>query len=644
MKISYNWLQSFFDQKLPDPKEVAERLTSHSFEVEGLEQLSGGDAIFDIDVLPNRAHDCLSHYGIAREIAALWEIPLARDPLRAALPSWPSAERLAVFVSDENFCPRYSALLIENVQVGPSPDWLVERLAALGQRSINNIVDATNYVMLSIGQPLHAFDFKKLTITAGAASIGVRPARAGEKIVTLDEAERALPEGTLLVVDGGSDTAIAIAGIKGGMATAIDAHTEHIVLESANFAPVSTRKSAQALGLRTDASTRFEHAISAELTLHALREAATLIGDIAGGKTVVGGLTDVYPTPEVPRMVEFSAVQTNNLLGTAFATADIAKLLERLGFRHEIDATKDSIIVTTPFERLDIAISEDVIEEVGRVAGYGSIEATALPKPDKATTINKRAYYMETTRDFFVERGFSEVYTYAFTGEGNIALANPIASDKGFLRPNLTSGLEKALELNVRNADLLGLDAIRMFEIGTVFRTEGERVVLGIGLRYAGGDKRQKGVDAELGQIVAELAELLGANIAAAPINGIVEIDLDAFVAALPEPKSYTWLEQPKTTPRYKRPSAYPFVLRDIAVWVPEDVSTDDIIAIITEKAGELLVEHRLFDEYHKDGRISYAFRLVFQSKEKTLTDDEVGLIMWQITAVLQEREGWEVR
>ena len=241
MRFSYNWLQSYFEDPLPDPQKIAEALTMHSFEVEEVEK-AGDDFLFSIDVLPNRAHDCFSHFGVAREIGILLNKPLKRSPFKEALPEYPSAERVFIEVDSPELCPRYSAALVSGVKIGPSPEWLRKRLESIGQKSINNVVDVMNYVMLDIGQPLHAFDFEKLTLDGGAVAIKVREARAGEKMLSLDGVERALEEGMLLITDGNSDKPIALAGIKGGADTAIDERTQYVLIEAANFSPANIRK------------------------------------------------------------------------------------------------------------------------------------------------------------------------------------------------------------------------------------------------------------------------------------------------------------------------------------------------------------------------------------------------------------------
>ena len=261
MKISYNWLQSYFSEKLPESLVLADLLTMHSFEVEEV-VARGDDFIFDIDVLPNRGHDCLCHYGVANEVSAVTGVPLKNAPLKEPLPQWPVSNELTVHVEANEVCPRYSAAVLKGVTVGPSPAWLAERLRAIGQKSINNVVDATNYVMFNLGQPLHAFDMARLTKKDGKALIVVRCARQGERIVTLEGAEHGLTERDLLIVDGNADISVGIAGIKGGMAARIDESTHDILIEAANFNRTSVRKTARVLNLRTDASTRFEHEIS----------------------------------------------------------------------------------------------------------------------------------------------------------------------------------------------------------------------------------------------------------------------------------------------------------------------------------------------------------------------------------------------
>jgi phenylalanyl-tRNA synthetase beta chain len=281
MKISKNWLQNFFDGKLPATGELCDAITFHAFEIDGVEEKGGlsaqaGDDILDIKITPNRGHDALSHRGIAKEVSAILKMPLkaAIDPMGKdfadRFAQAPRTDAVSITLEDPALSSRYIAAYIKGVKVGPSPEWLKSGLEAIGQRSINNIVDATNLVMFNLGQPMHAFDAGKLGQKDGKYHIVVRRARAGEKLLALDQKEYALDESTLVIADGNRDEAVGIAGIKGGTPAGITEATTDLILEAANFNGAATRKSSQALKLRTDASARFEQGLSPELCSYAM--------------------------------------------------------------------------------------------------------------------------------------------------------------------------------------------------------------------------------------------------------------------------------------------------------------------------------------------------------------------------------------
>ncbi len=300
MKVSRNWLQTYFKDPLPDAAALADALTFHAFEIDGIEHVGFtksniGDDILDVKVTANRGHDCLSHRGIAKELSAILDIPLIQDALRQPVVLDPKTDAVLVAIEDPALCNRYIAGYIKGVKVGPSPEWLRISLEAIGQRSINNIVDATNYVMFGLGQPLHAFDAGQLAIYDGY-TISVRRAVDGERLVALDEKEYALNNSMLIISDAngpGKEIPIGIAGIKGGMPAGINEVTTDIIIESANFNGASVRKTAQALKLRTDASTRFEQVISPELAAYGMHAVVELITSLAGGEVV--GFVDEYP-------------------------------------------------------------------------------------------------------------------------------------------------------------------------------------------------------------------------------------------------------------------------------------------------------------------------------------------------------------
>ncbi|MDD2657755.1 MAG: phenylalanine--tRNA ligase beta subunit-related protein, partial [Candidatus Pacebacteria bacterium] len=388
MKVSLKWLQKYFDTQLPSAEKIADAYTFHAFEIEEIE----GD-MMDVKVLPNRAADCLSHRGLATELSAILNLPLTSDPLREALQGLTLYNKvkpcnaIKVEIEDPKKCARYMGALVKGVKVGPSPEWLREALLAVGQRSINNIVDATNYVMLNIGQPLHAFDAQKLTQKDGAYAIGVRSAREGEKITTLSGEEYTLTSNIQLITDAHADAPIALAGIKGGNAAELTEATTDIVVESANFDGTVTRRGAQTIKLFTDASLRFQNRPSPELAAYGMRDVLALIADIAGGEVI--GVVDEYPArPEPSREVSVTLAKINGVLGSNFTKEEVEDVFKRLALPYMI--VNDVFTVTSPFERTDLDIAEALVEEVGRIIGYDQIPATELPfdpaqgNPDQA--------------------------------------------------------------------------------------------------------------------------------------------------------------------------------------------------------------------------------------------------------------------
>ncbi len=641
MLVLHEWLKDYCGEKIPSVKEIENLLTFHAFEIEGTEQVDGHDVI-DVKVLPDRAADCLSHRGIAREIATLTGTPLAHDPLHGENLLTKTTDTVAIHIENTNTCDRFAVAHVRGVKVGASPEWLASRLRALGQRSINNVVDATNYVMLALGQPLHAYDAGKLTCEDGVWQFGVRMAKEGETVTTLSGDTYTLTSGVQIITDGHRDAPIGIAGIKGGKAAEIDEATTDILIEAAHFDAQVTRKASQYLKLQTDASKRFENNLSPELVPYALAECARLVCEIAGG--TVEGYSDAYPRVQKNEVVPVSLQRTNALLGISLSAKDVEGIFERLGFSYE--RTDGGWNVTAPFERRDILIAEDVIAEIGRVYGYEHI-ASVTPAPTPLSEYNARFYYSEKIRTALIELGFSEVITSSFRNRDVIELQNALASDKGCLRSSLAKNLVEVLDRNMPNADLLGVRDIRVFEIGTVFgkANDGadvsEHVSLAIGVRTKQQGHSPKD-DATLTDVLTNLEGVLGVQLSAHIEKGVAEINLTERLTQLPAPTAYdVYVPPPDVT--FVPYSSYPFVSRDIALWVNEGTSSEDVMALIHAHAGDLLIRTSLFDEFAKEGKVSYAFRLVFQSYEKTLTDEEVGTIMERVTGACTEK-GFVVR
>jgi len=322
MKFSYNWLQSFFEKPLPKPEELAELLTMKSFEVEELEK-HGDDYILDIDILPNRAHDCLSHYGLAREIAALLNSKLKIQNLKPQLESQKLTDTLNVHIEDKSLCPRYAAYVIEGVSIKDSPNWLQDRLAAMDQKPINNIVDITNYIMWELGQPLHAFDFAKIQGT----SMNIRLSKQGEKIETLDGATHNLGDDSIIIED--SSRIIDLAGIKGGVNTQIGENTNKIIFQAAIFDPAHIRHTSQKLGIRSDAAVRYMHGFDKNLPPLALERAVELLRKINPDAEIVQKI-DIYPDPAKPKTITLDINYANKLLGSYLSIREVKQILKRL--------------------------------------------------------------------------------------------------------------------------------------------------------------------------------------------------------------------------------------------------------------------------------------------------------------------------
>lgn len=786
--ISYKWLASHFDKNIPSPEEVSTLFLKHLCEVEGVEE-KGDDSIFDLKIMPDRGHDLLAHKGIAREISVLTGVPMSKNvkkifPISEVAP-------LRVSVEDNKLCSRYMGRVIEGVEVGPSPEWLRERLESVGQRSINNIVDVTNYVMLELGQPMHAFDMGKLERTKDESiDIIVRKAKDGERMVTLDNNDLALTSETLVIAD--SESVLAVAGVKGGKAAGVDENTIAVVLEAANFNAVSTRKTSSRIGIRTDSSRRFEHDISPALAGDAMSLATELLLEMCPNAKV-GEVVDIIARPLKNYKVGIALSELNGILGTTLTFTNVENLFSRLGFEYKVvtdpyaqvvamaqmlvgkpykygasvlyDApdvfdcasfvaylwkevgvaiprisvdqfvfgaevsldtmqpgdlifansgteniyfesiewmkgskvplgvdhvglylgngklihasryNKDGVtieavlesarfknivgvrrivfpvdqrfVVTIPLERLDLRIKEDLAEEIGRVYGFDKITPAPLTDVSFSARVLKSYHYANLIRDTLVSRGFSEVFTSSFQKDGKFAVANPIAEDKGFLRENLSIGCMQSLILNARNAPLLGVDDIKIFELGNVFpAVMQEKLSCAIGVELTkGGKKKDALTRVVLEEARKTVATALGVDIEGTFALNVFEFDLGALLEKLPEPKNPMPFKA--VSVRYEKPSAYPFMLRDIAMWANEGITQDKILATIRIEGGPLLVCDRLFDVFTKDfdgvSKTSYAFNLVFQSLDRTLSDVEINEVMARITGKLSE-QGLEVR
>ncbi len=628
MLISYNWLKWYIEGELPPPEKLVDILTFKLCEVEGIEK-RGDDIIFDLNILPNRAHDLLSHQGVAREIAGIIGLPF-KDP--TPLYNVPESQptKLAIHIETPT-CRRYLGRVVRNITVGPSPDWVVQHLESIGQRSINNIVDATNLVMYDCGQPCHAFDAEKITNPpSGEASYELRITNASEGetfgILGKEQSVVTLQQTDMVIADGAGKT-LALAGVKGGLSSGVTEKTKDIILEVANFSPVAVRKTARRLGLLSDSAKRFENDLSPERATYGMLELSGLILEMCP-EASFEDVVDIYPIPQEKRVIAFSVSRINTYLGTNISENEMITLLQTYGYH--IEGANDQYALTVPELRLDLEGMHDIAEDVLRLYGLEKI-TPELPLWSSKPTINEQQYQINAVRKFFTEEEivrsgtqilpgvYREVMTYTFRKKGVFEVLRGVG-DKGALRTNLSDGLKESYELNRLQAPLLEIDEIKIFEIGAVFPKEGEVIHVG----WA--DK--KGVyEMELGTFCITHRITLGDS-----YEAILSID------SIKGEKFSPW-------------SQYPFIARDIALWVPEGVTSDEVEQVIRENAGDFLVRGpRLFDTFTKpaspvggEGKTSYAFRMVFQSSDRTLTDEDILSPMENIAKVIHTNL-WEIR
>lgn len=477
MDISYNWLRELTEVDLP-PRELAERLTMAGLAVDSVKE-EGDDHVLEFDLTSNRP-DCLSHLGIARETAALTGARVTLPEAAAKTVEGRAEEFTSVVIEDEDLCPRYAARVVRGVKIAPSPEWLVKRLEAIGQRPINNVADITNFVMHEMGQPLHAFDLA----TLNEHRIVVRRARAGEKLKTLDGVERELDEQMLVIAD--ASRAVAVAGVMGGEETEISGTTADVLVESAYFDPQSVRQTSKRLGLQTEASYRFERGVDYEGVRRAQDRCVALICELAGGTATVDAV-DVYPKRIAPRAVAFRPRRVEELTGLSVSAEESQSILRSLGFE-QADGEGERLTFGVPSWRTDVSIEEDLVEEVARVYGYDKIGEALPPSPVTGEYLagdrRRRA-----ARQVLTASGFNEAINISFIDEAGalgesgeciyetvpglskteggefVKLSNPIIEGARLMRPTLLPGLLEAVRHNFNR----GTRNVRLFETGRVF-------------------------------------------------------------------------------------------------------------------------------------------------------------------------------
>lgn len=668
MRLTYNWLKDFVGIPF-SPNELADRMTMAGLEVTSLEKLKD-DYVFEIEITSNRP-DWLSVIGIAREIAAL----TGKKLKSVHSPHCPAVHRKAdgrratgdgrrdIHIEDKNACPFYSARIIRDVKVKPSPKWLAKRLQAIGLRPINNIVDITNYVLFTTGQPLHAFDLDKLK----GKEISVRFAKDREEILTIDGIRRKLTPEILVIAD--EDNPIAIAGIMGGKESEVNEATHHILLESAYFSPVATRRASRYLGLSSDSSYRFERSVDKGNIVHASNFASSLI--LENGKGEIGALSRCGSDRVIKKTLGFDIDKANKLIGKGLTAGRIKSILDALGFRIG-QRQKNILKIAVPAFRQDIKSQADLTEELCRISGYEFVPKTLPAIKPQGMREDAILPIQEKIRECLTAIGFSEAITYSLlsqemlqkvrSGAQNyIRLENPLSSEQEILRPTLIAGLLPTLRRNLE----WGNAPCAFFEIGDCFSPEGEFKALAIikekcdliALKGALELLLQKlGIaDYSFSQNPAPLfkdGQSASLNVAGRTIGGLgclreeilhdfkidtldvagLEINLEMLKSAVHFYKAYQPL--PK----------YPSVMRDVSLIVDEAVSYQKVLDAIKVSQPLYLENIRFKDVYRSQGigkgRKSLTLSLEFRSAQKTLTDAQVSASFEKLVNALSSSLG----
>ena len=645
-----------------------------------VEVLELKEDVIDFEITSNRP-DCFSIEGLGRETAVSLNKPFKnprKDIDKLKVENKKEIEGLRVDITAPDLCYRYIARVVKNVKIGPSPKWMVRRLKACGVRSINNIVDITNYVMLEMGQPMHAFDINSIE----GKHITVRRAKNGEKITTLDEQERELDENNLVIAD--DKKAVAIAGVMGGLNSEIEEDTQTVVFESAVFNGGSVRKTAKKVGLRTEASSRFEKGLSSENALRAVNRATQLV-EMLGIGEVVDGKIDVYPTKQKINKIKLDVERINNLLGTNLSKKEMVEILEKLDIKVEGEN------VISPYFRMDLEFVADIAEEVGRFYGYDKLDSTLIKADTTLGIRNKEQNIKKKIKEVLVNNGLSEIYTYGFVSEKDlemsnidnkikqyaITLKNPLSDEYKLMRPSTIPSMMQILAINAnkknQNVKLFDLSrsyrnvkkevengeiplqedilTIGMYEDGMDFYTlKGiiENVLEAISLNHYDIEKETKNTSYHPGRC-ANIK--VGTDIIATLGETNPEV-LDNYMiskrAYLSEVNITKLAKYARANKKYVEVPKFPAVERDIAVIVDEQIEVGQIEKIITKKAKKLLESIQLFDIYRSEklgkNKKSVAYSLIFRDKNKTLSDEEVSNIMENIVFELEKNLGAELR
>jgi phenylalanyl-tRNA synthetase beta chain len=688
MLISYNWQRELTGTRL-DPQEVRERLTNVGLAVDAVEERDG-DFVLDVEVPSNRG-DCLSHIGIARELAVIERSQVSDLKFQIGGTQGKTSDLASVEIRDPDLCPRYAARVIRGVKIAPSPDWLVKRLEVLGQRPINNVADITNYVLHEFGQPLHAFDLAKL----GQHRIVVRRATKDEFIKTLDGVERKLYSDMLVIAD--ATRPVAVAGVMGGEESEISSSTQDVLIESAWFNPASVRRTAKLLGLHTEASHRFERGVDPEGVLRAQERCVALICEIAGG-VATEDVLDVYPARFQPKTAGLRPERVAAITGVQVPRAEMLRILTALGFELREDQP-ERLAFAIPSWRHDVAIEEDLVEEVVRHTGYDQIK-NELPAASLAGEYHSSERRKRALRKAMSARGFDEAISLSFTeltedfelipdfarrgpSVTPVVLTNPIIEEASRMRQTLLPGLLSSIRRNMNH----GIRDVCLFETGRVFGVtqprelplEREALALAAtgGAREANRAQAERELDffdlkgalesaveamnlAPLDFEMVEVKHLRPGQSAAISINGtpvgsigrlaeplagaykfrqpvfLAEVDLTTLVESEELPVLYSPL------PRF------PSIVRDVSLLVDRTVTVAELLRAARDEKAEHFIGAHFVGTYEGEGipdhKRSVTLRFEYRADDRTLRDEEVDPIHRRLVETLKAKFSAEVR
>ena len=675
MKISLNWLKQFVDVTV-DPKKLKADLKALGLGAETVWAASD-DWILDLEITTNRP-DCLSHYGVAREVAALYRIPL--KPIDVALKEsgQDATSEASIEIMAPDLCARYCGRVINNVQVKPSPAWLAQRLEAVGQRPINNVADITNYVLMELGQPLHAFDLARVR----EKKIIVRRARAGERLKTLDGVDRTLTTEHLVIAD--SKVPVGLAGVMGGEESEISSATKSVLLEGAWFEPLSTRRTAKSLGMHTEASHRFERGADIEMAPRAVDRAAALIADLAGGE-ILPGIIDVYPRPYSEREIKLRPSEIRRILGTDISRQDVEYILHALGCKMKQKNAENWQIVP-PSWRLDITREVDFIEEIARVYGYDHLPIRVRPAPPSVESDTTRDKELNLSSEL-VALGYRQIIANSmvdpaenarFTDRPPVVLQNPLSHEASAMRSTSVPGMLRAMRWNLDR----GHADLKLFEVGKTYTAirnpatglpkEDHVLTLGVsghrrpasvhddaksvdffdlkgdlesvlgtfefpGLRFEPSSTSSHFEPGLCGRFVEQNDTLADFGKISAEIAHDYKLREAMWVAVLDLERLYA---STLKTMHFVPFSKFPAVERDFSLLVPEAIAYERIAQAMGNLNLASIQNYRPVDRLPVGkiaaGHSSLLLRVTFQSPTQTLTSEEIEQLSKQVVAALE--------